>query len=100
MRIVGFLAAVLVSIAIGAAVVVWGQLATREPKQGWVVAVGGDSFVVLDKAGAPAEVSTVDVGETYCYNVHHGADLQREPVQRWRVAPDDPPGLAPVPSAV
>lgn len=88
MRIAGFLLSVLVSTALGATVMVAGYRATREPQSGWVVAVG-ESFVVLDAEGAPAEVCMVEVGETYCHPVRRGSDLRRRPTERWRVTPDD-----------
>jgi hypothetical protein len=100
MRIIGVMVGVLLSIAVGAAVVVGAHRALREPQSGWVVAVGGESFVVLDKQGAPAEVCTLDVGDTFCHPVTHLWDLRRHPVERWRTGPGDAPDLAAVPSAV
>lgn len=80
----------ILSIALGAVIVVGAQRATREPEGGWVVAVGGESFVVLDAKGAPAEVCTMDVGETYCHPIRHRHDLRRQPVERWRAGPGEP----------
>ena len=102
MRAVGFMLGLIASIGLGAAIVVGAQLAMREPNDqtGWVVAVGGDSFVVLDKQGAPSEVCTLDVGETYCHPVRQQSDLRRYPVERWRSGPGDAPDLAVVPAAV
>lgn len=49
----------------------------------------GESFVVLDTEGAPAEVCTVEVGETYCHPVRRGSDLRRRPTERWRTGPGE-----------
>jgi hypothetical protein len=97
MRTVGLLVGVLASIALGAAVVVAAQVATREPQQGWVVAVGGDSFVVLDQQGAPEEVCGVELGETHCHPVQRDTDLYRRPVERGRWSDDDAAGLVDTP---
>lgn len=81
---------IILSIALGAAIAVAAQRTTREPQSGWVVAVGAESFVVLDEKGAPSEVCTTDVGETYCHPIRHRHDLRRQPVERWRGGPDEP----------
>jgi hypothetical protein len=83
-----------IALFLGAVLVVGTQLALRPDDSGWVVAVGGDSFVVLDDDGAPESVCTVDVGETYCYPVRPASDLRRRPVERRPPAPSAAPDLA------
>jgi hypothetical protein len=87
-------------IAFGAALAMGAQLATREPESGWAVAVGSDSFVVLNERGTPSEVCTVEVGETHCHPVQRMRDVRRRPVQRWRQEADAPADAADVPLAM
>lgn len=102
MRTIGTFAAMLVAIAVGAVVAVGAQIAGRrsEAQTGWVVAVGGDSFVVLDDTGAPSEVCTVEVGETFCHPIRHRSELRRHPVERWHAGPEDTSDREDLPSPV
>lgn len=80
----------LASVAVGGALIVGSQLLTRTPQNNrWVVAVGGDSFVVLDERGAPEEVCGVELGETLCHPVQRAVEPRRSPVDRRHVTPSD-----------